>query len=154
MRSGGFSSKTMSPAFVDTFKSWKYQPIIANWNYSGSVWVGLGRFGPINSDYKAVSASQQSWSSGLAELGNYFRFFLWRLPKLPQQTFIEHAHLPIKKKILILNIHKLWVMDFYDYTRMSSFKRDKFICCEGLDLNSLDRVKRYLQYFLYGRKLY
>ena len=45
-------------------------------------------------------------------------------------------------------------MDFYDYTRMSSFKRDKFICCEGLDLNSLDRVKRYLQYFLYGRKLY
>ena len=31
-----------------------------------SVRVGLGRS---NSDYKAISASQQSWSLGLAELG-------------------------------------------------------------------------------------
>ena len=37
-------------------------------------------------------------------------------------------------------------MNFYDYTIMSSFKRDNFICFEGLDLNSLDRVKRYLQF--------
>ena len=56
----------------DTFKSCKWQPSIANWNYSG-----LGRFGSVwvgsvwsNSDYKAISASQQSWSLGLAELGN------------------------------------------------------------------------------------
>ena len=35
------------------------------------VWVGSGRFGSgrSNSDYKAISASQQSWSLGLAELG-------------------------------------------------------------------------------------
>ena len=33
----------------------------------GSGWVGSGRS---NSDYKAISASQQSLSLGLAELGN------------------------------------------------------------------------------------
>ena len=37
----------------------------------GLVQVGLGRLGSCksNSDYEAISASQQSWSFGLAELG-------------------------------------------------------------------------------------
>ena len=49
----------------DTSKSCKWHSSIANWNYSGSGGVGWS-----NSDYKAISASQQSWSLGLAELGN------------------------------------------------------------------------------------
>ena len=63
---GGLSSHTIFPT-PDTFKSYKWQPRKANWNYSGS-----GRFGSVgsNSDYNAISASQQSWSLGLAELGN------------------------------------------------------------------------------------
>ena len=37
----------------------------------GSVWVGSVWVGSVwsNSDYKAISASQQSWNLGLAELG-------------------------------------------------------------------------------------
>ena len=75
-RSGGLSSQTMF-SVPDTYKSRKQQPSIANWNYSGSAWVGSGCVGSgrdgsarSNSDYKAISASQQSWSLGLAELGN------------------------------------------------------------------------------------
>ena len=56
----------MCPA-PDSFKSCKWQPSIANWNYSGLCRFGLCRS---NSDYKAISASQQSWSLGLAEAGN------------------------------------------------------------------------------------
>ena len=66
MRGGELSSNTMFPA-PDTSKSWKWYSSIAIWNYSGLGRVGLGRS---NSDYKAISASQQSWSLGLAELGN------------------------------------------------------------------------------------
>ena len=58
---GGLSSQTMFPA-PGTSKSCQWYSSIANWNYSGS--------GRSNSDYKAISASQQSWSLGLAELGN------------------------------------------------------------------------------------
>ena len=43
---GGLSSQTMFPA-PDTFKSCKWHSSIANWNYSGSAWVGSGRVGPI-----------------------------------------------------------------------------------------------------------
>ena len=61
---GGLSSQTMFPA-PGTSKSCQWYSSIANWNYSWS-----GRVGWSNSDYKAISASQQSWSLGLAELGN------------------------------------------------------------------------------------
>ena len=57
----------------DTSKIYKLHSSNANGNYSGSIWVGLGRvgWGRSNSDYKAISASQKSWSLCLAELGNY-----------------------------------------------------------------------------------
>ena len=61
MEGGGLSSQTKFQA-PNTSKTCKQQPSTANWNYSGS--------GRSNSDYKAISASQQSWSLGLAELGN------------------------------------------------------------------------------------
>ena len=62
----GLRSQTIFPT-PDTSKSYKWQPSIANWNYSGSARVGsVGS----NSDSEAISASQQSWSLGLAELGN------------------------------------------------------------------------------------
>ena len=59
----------------DTSKSCKWHSSIANWNYSGSGGVGSGRVGWSNSDYKAISASQQSWSLGLAEPGNIEMMF-------------------------------------------------------------------------------
>ena len=55
----------MFPA-SDTSKSCNWHSNIGNWNYSGLGRVGSARS---NSDYKAISASQQSWSLGLAELG-------------------------------------------------------------------------------------
>ena len=69
MGSGELRSQTMSPA-PDTSKSSKWHSCIANWNYSDSARVGSGRS---NSDNKAISASQQSWSLGLAELGKKMR---------------------------------------------------------------------------------
>ena len=59
----GLSSQTMFP-FHDTFLSCNWQPNIANWNYSGLGWVGLAWS---NSDFKSISASQQSWILGMAE---------------------------------------------------------------------------------------
>ena len=66
MSGGGLSFQAMFAA-PNTSKSCIWHSSIANWNYSGSARVGSGRS---NSDYKAISASQQSWSFGLAELGN------------------------------------------------------------------------------------
>ena len=67
MRSGGSSLQTMLPV-PDTSKSCKLHPSISNWNYSGLAWVGSARLCPIV--IKAISASRQSWSLGLAELSN------------------------------------------------------------------------------------
>ena len=59
-------SKIIFPA-PDTSKSCNLHSGIANWNYNVSGWVGSTQS---NRDYKAISASQQSWSFDLAELGN------------------------------------------------------------------------------------
>ena len=67
MRSGGSSLQTMLPV-PDTSKSCKLHPSISNWNYSGLAWVGSARLCPIV--IKAISASRQSLSLGLSELGN------------------------------------------------------------------------------------
>ena len=68
LRSGGLSLQAMNAA-SNAFKSCIWHSSIANWNYSGSAWVGSGRS---KCDYKAISASQQSWSFGLAELGKKY----------------------------------------------------------------------------------
>ena len=65
MMGSGLSFQAMF-AVHNTSKSCILHSSIAIWNYSG-----LGRVGSAwsNSDYKAISASQHSWSFGLAELG-------------------------------------------------------------------------------------
>ena len=67
----GLSFQAMFAA-PNTSKSCIWHSSIAIWNYSGSGRFGSGRLGSArsNSDYNAISASQQSWSFGLAELGN------------------------------------------------------------------------------------
>ena len=72
MSGGGLSFQAMFAA-PNTSKSCIWHSSIAIWNYSGSGRVGSGRS---NSDYKAISASQQSWSLGLAELGKIMLFLL------------------------------------------------------------------------------
>ena len=62
MSGGGLSFQAMFAA-PNTSKSCIWHSSIAIWNYSG--W---GRVGWSNSDYKAISPSQQSWSLGLAIL--------------------------------------------------------------------------------------
>ena len=70
MSGGGLSFQAMFAA-PNTSKSCIWHSSIAIWNYSGSGRFGSGRVGSgrSNSDYNAISASQQSWSFGLAELG-------------------------------------------------------------------------------------
>ena len=46
IKCGGLSSLTMYPA-PDNSKSYKWQPIIANWNYSGLGRLGSAWVGPI-----------------------------------------------------------------------------------------------------------
>ena len=66
MRGRGLNFQAMFAA-PNTSKICIWHSSIANWNYSGSGRLGSGRS---NSNYNAISASQQSWSFGLAELGN------------------------------------------------------------------------------------